>query len=174
LEQRLVKAGRGRALRYLLPVVSPVTKDKTLAPTVDQDWLSPTAVEIRNVIQRPVARRTPVGQGAFLDAYKANETFYLPTNLRRELAEIGQVGQSPHREHRPVSPASIGIRSLESPLEIAKSVSAEHNTRSQKITTSGICEATGEPVIVFGTQGLTKEKIGVTNVTNFKDFHALL
>ena len=93
LEQRLVKAGRGRALRYLLPAASRLAQDKTLEVSVDQDWLSPEALEIRATIQQPVARRNPVGyQGGFLDAYRPNETFYLPTNLRRELGEIGQVG----------------------------------------------------------------------------------
>ncbi len=59
------------------------------------DWLSPAALEIRRTIQLPVTQRTPVGyQGAFLDAYRPNKTFYLPENLRRELEDLGQVGLS--------------------------------------------------------------------------------
>mgnify|MGYP000880565188 CR=1 FL=1 len=59
------------------------------------DWLSPAAREIRAVIQLPVSERTPVGyQGAFLDAYQPNHTFYLPESLRKELEDLGQVGLS--------------------------------------------------------------------------------
>ena len=93
VEQRLVQKGRGRALRYQLPAEIPVPKEKTLGATFDQDWLSRDALEIRAIVQRPVARRNPVGyQGAFLDGYRPNETFYLPTKLRQELWQIGQVG----------------------------------------------------------------------------------
>ena len=94
-EGRLIKSGQSSALRYRLPTVSPVEKKIQHEPTEGADWISPEAIEIRAVIRQPVARRTPVGyQGAFLDNYRPNKTFYLPPDLRRELVEMGQVGLS--------------------------------------------------------------------------------
>ena len=62
---------------------------------IEQDWLSPEAKEVRAAIQRPLAQRTPAGYRAdFLEAYKPNQTFYLSTELRRRLAEMGQVGMT--------------------------------------------------------------------------------
>ena len=48
-------------------------------------------VELRDAVRRPLAARQPVGyRREFLDAYVANETRYLPEDLRRELWKVGQ------------------------------------------------------------------------------------
>lgn len=94
-EGRLIKSGHGSALRYRLATVTPIEKKIISEPSEASEWISLEAVEIRTVIRHPVARRTPVGyQGAFLDEYQPNKTFYLPPDLRRELVEMGQVGLS--------------------------------------------------------------------------------
>ena len=97
-EKRLEPQGEGRARRYRVaeqPVFpnSPVVREDPPIFRVRHDWLSQEALDIRAIIQRPLAQRGPVGyQGSFLEAYQPNRTFYLPENLRKELAEIGQVG----------------------------------------------------------------------------------
>ncbi len=59
----------------------------------DPDWLSSEAREIRTAVTRPQSLRTPVGyRAAFLESYIPNETAYIPPDLRRDLAEMGQVG----------------------------------------------------------------------------------
>ena len=97
-ERRLVPQGKGRARRYLVAIEEPlpfssVVREEPAHYPARHDWLSPAAMEIRGIIQLPLAQRTPVNyQGSFLDAYRPNVTFYLPEILRREFAEIGQVG----------------------------------------------------------------------------------
>ena len=99
-ENRIAPKGEGRARRYLapeldcIPMTSMVREEPPIYKTRN-DWLSPAAREIRAVIQLPISERTPVGyQGAFLDAYQPNHTFYLPESLRKELEDLGQVGLS--------------------------------------------------------------------------------
>ncbi|MEO5917566.1 MAG: Fic family protein [Luteolibacter sp.] len=99
-ERRLKPAGKGRARRYLAPEEEPlprtlVVREDTPVYKTRHEWLSPEALEIRAIIQRPLAQRNPVNyQGSFLEAYQPNKTYYLPEGLRKELAEIGQVGMS--------------------------------------------------------------------------------
>ncbi|MGL4402071.1 MAG: hypothetical protein ACRCXD_19615, partial [Luteolibacter sp.] len=90
-ERRLEPGGQGRARRYLVPAqdrfprTSVVMEDPPVYHT-RLDWLSPAALEIRRIIQLPGSERMPVGyEGAFLDAYEPNRTFYLPESLRTEL-----------------------------------------------------------------------------------------
>ncbi len=57
--------------------------------------LSKEALEIRAIIRSPLSARTPVGYDAsFLANYKPNQTYYLPLETRKKLAEIGRVGVS--------------------------------------------------------------------------------
>ncbi|MEO8613815.1 MAG: Fic family protein [Luteolibacter sp.] len=97
-EKRLEPKGEGRARRYLVPKEDPVpsssyVREEPPVYKIRHDWLSPEALEIRSIIQLPLAQRSPVRyQGSFLAAYRPNKTFYLPEHLRKELGEIGQVG----------------------------------------------------------------------------------
>ncbi|MEO7099816.1 MAG: Fic family protein [Luteolibacter sp.] len=99
-EKRLEPKGEGRARRYLVPTEMPFSNSSVVREDppvfkIRHDWLSPEALEIRAIIQLPLAQRTPVNyQGSFLAAYRPNETFYLPENLRKELGELGQVGMN--------------------------------------------------------------------------------
>ncbi|MFZ4778053.1 MAG: Fic family protein [Terrimicrobiaceae bacterium] len=87
-EGRLAQEGNGRARRYRVPA-----EGVPLVGPGEAGWLSAKSLEIREAIQRPVSRRTPVGyRKTFLDSYQPNRTFYLPSPLRRELEKIGQVG----------------------------------------------------------------------------------
>jgi hypothetical protein len=108
-EGKIRAQGEGRGRRYVasptmpLPHVSrwslpPDENDRFRGSVLreepaDHAWLSDEARNIRAVVEQPRAKRTPVGyQGAFLDAYLPNRTFYLPETLRKQLAEMGQVG----------------------------------------------------------------------------------
>ncbi len=95
---RLEPVGAGRARRYVARRISPELEGLRLREDPPElrasyDWLSEEGGEIRRLIERPLGQRTPVGyNSAFLDAYRPNETFYLPEPLRRELEDLGQVG----------------------------------------------------------------------------------
>ncbi len=99
---RIRPAGMARARRYFAVAKakpawqeSSFVREEPTAYWAGQDWLSTEAQEIRAIIQLPVSERTPVGyDGAFLDAYRPNETLYLPAGLRAELENLGQVGFS--------------------------------------------------------------------------------
>jgi len=96
-ENRLVARGDGRGRRYFVAERPPVVRQVELPSPTDPQlaWLSPEAREIRDQIRKPISERTPVGYGGlFLDAYLPNETFYLPSSIRQQLADIGQVGPS--------------------------------------------------------------------------------
>jgi len=60
-------------------------------PVVDHARLSPMAVSLQAAIRQPISQRTPVGyRREFLDAYRPNQTFYLPEETRAHLKAIGQ------------------------------------------------------------------------------------
>ena len=86
--------GEGRARRYL---VAPTEMDKWQSHVEEDAGIrfSKEALAIRAAVKRPYAQRTPVGyKDAFLDDYHPNQTFYLDTALRSELAVVGRVGAS--------------------------------------------------------------------------------
>ena len=85
--KRYWPAGTSEARQAVKAVLMP------LGATMDRDWLSEEAIEIRRQVTRPVSQRTPVGYDAsFLNAYRPNQSYYLPEKTRRELATMGQVG----------------------------------------------------------------------------------
>ena len=87
-QKRLSAEGRGRATRYRLPASEPPA-----LPTPG-DSAIPVSAEgdaIRRSIAAPLQRRSPVGYNrAFLEAYRPNQTFYLPAEIRARLTELGQ------------------------------------------------------------------------------------
>lgn len=90
---RLAAKGEGRWARYL-PVA-----EKNAAPRAPagepaegevQLPLSRAGNEVRAYVRRPISARKPVGYDrAFLDAYTANETFYLTAEQRVHLRKVG-------------------------------------------------------------------------------------
>ncbi|NQX01060.1 Fic family protein [bacterium] len=99
-QRRLEPRGQGRGRRYHAADYDPypmssVVREEPPVYRPRHDWLSPEAQEIRALVELPVSQRRPVGyQGSFLDAYRPNETYYLPESLRHELEHTGQVGLS--------------------------------------------------------------------------------
>ena len=96
-EKRLVVEGKGRGSRYRLPGVTLKIDSAHHAITSDEVKLEayiPITSEGENVkkaIRLPVQKRQPVGYNReFLDAYRPNETFYLPVDTRQRLMEMGR------------------------------------------------------------------------------------
>jgi Fic family protein len=95
IEERglLRSSGSGKATIYFpARVVEVETAPATRRP--DEAKLSGPAYEVLQLVTRPKRDRTPVGyNGAFLETYAPNRSFYLPEPLRGELAELGGVGK---------------------------------------------------------------------------------
>lgn len=96
-EGRLAAIGRARARRYtaLASVAAEehVLREEPAQYAVSRDWLTPAGREVQALVSRSLIEREPVGyRPEFLTGYEPNVTFYLPAELRRNLAEIGYVG----------------------------------------------------------------------------------
>jgi hypothetical protein len=89
-KERLRAEGKGKRRRYLS---LPVEPDKAIvAPQQGALVLSGEAEAVRQLVTAPVHQRKPVGYDrAFLDEYRPNESFYLPTATREHLASLGAV-----------------------------------------------------------------------------------
>ena len=96
---RLIRLGRGPATRYSLP--APKIENQTQISKLAQQGHPPTVEtyvpiseesrSIRDAIRQPIQKRKPVGYNrSFLDAYRPNETFYLPPDVRARLLELGK------------------------------------------------------------------------------------
>ena len=97
---RLILEGRGRGSRYRIPGsvfldLEPVevslgglTADVHLEVGIP---LSTEGKSVKRMVHAPIQERRPAGYDReFLDRYRANETFYLPSEVRRRLREQGR------------------------------------------------------------------------------------
>ena len=103
---RLQRQGEGRALIYVLAYEAPkatagvearaeITEsgDQLKAEAETYVPLSDAGREVRDYVQRPIQQRRPVGYDReFVESYRPNETFYLPSDVRENL---GRIGRSP-------------------------------------------------------------------------------
>jgi hypothetical protein len=107
-QSRVVAEGRGRAIRYRVvpPSANQVVRLEGTRSVVQPGDLaaeayvplSPAGAEVRALVQRPIAARTPVGYNRiFLDGYIPNTTNYLSESIRQRLHELGRSpeGQRP-------------------------------------------------------------------------------
>jgi hypothetical protein len=93
---RVVTVGEGRALKYrLAPMLGEA--DSVPAPTSGQANgeiyipVSPAGADIKAQVRQPLHQRRPVSYRIkFLEAYRPNETFYLPAALRMQLHSLGR------------------------------------------------------------------------------------
>lgn len=87
--------GEGRSRRYHR-VGGPSAHQDASHPDRDQTFpgalpLSADSRDILAYVDQPLSQRTPVGyQREFLDAYRPNQSFYLPEPLRRQLHQTGK------------------------------------------------------------------------------------
>jgi Fic family protein len=78
----VVPKGAGPATRYFLPETGDVEHDYVR--------LSPSGADVRRLVGRPLAERTPVGYNReFLDQYRPNESSYLTPETIATLTRIG-------------------------------------------------------------------------------------
>lgn len=104
---RLAVEGRTRGALYRLPPESDVTVQLTGVSAkgevgqVSVEVYVPMSAEgsrLRDLVRRPVTLRTPVGyQHEFLLDYKPNQSWYLPSQVRTRLRELGEA-PSPERQ----------------------------------------------------------------------------
>ena len=94
-EASLVRESSGRWARYR------VSDPTGLPPTARSDArsdvpLTPAGLAVRDAVRQPLSRRRPVGYDpGFLTRYEPNRTFYLTTEERAHLAEVGQQPTAP-------------------------------------------------------------------------------
>lgn len=95
---RLVRLGRGPATRYSVPSGAinlrpqPLVARSTIGSAILEPPIpvSEESALVREAIRQPVQNRQPVGYNrAFLDDYRPNETFYLTSDVRTRLCELG-------------------------------------------------------------------------------------
>jgi Fic family protein len=87
-EGRIQAQRQGSARKYLIAALN--IQPATPAPD-EVVLLSQEGLTLRAYLRQPLAKRTPVGyQREFLERYTPNVTFYLPSALRRKLAEFGK------------------------------------------------------------------------------------
>lgn len=94
---RIQSKGEGRAIRYLLAPVLVEVANAVLVTTASGASIeiyvptSPEGAEIKAYVRQPVQQRKPVGYDrSFLEAYRPNETRYLPPEIREHLHQIGR------------------------------------------------------------------------------------
>ena len=95
-QKRLIVEGRGRGSRYRLPVITGT--GRLVAGNAEVAGrgevyvpISPEGEAIKQAVREPTQNRNPVGYNrAFLDEYRPNETFYLSTEKRQRLLEMGR------------------------------------------------------------------------------------
>ena len=92
-EKRLIAEGSGRASRYrpsagahlVLPALTMQASVEAYVP------ISPEAEAVKQAVRETIHQRRPVGYDrAFLDAYRPNQTYYLPAPTRQRLLEAGR------------------------------------------------------------------------------------
>jgi hypothetical protein len=102
-QNRIIIEGRARASRYRLPKTTVELAGTLFALKGGMHVevyvpVSPEGEEIKRAVRQPIQNRRPVGYHRdFLDSYDPNTTFYLPEEIRRQLAETGRspAGEQP-------------------------------------------------------------------------------
>lgn len=94
-EGAIQKVGEGKGTRYTLPTgrgeasvtLPALSGNASGGPYIP---VSHESEEIRRFVRKPLMERPPVGyRREFLDAYRPNETYYLPEAVRNHLLHIG-------------------------------------------------------------------------------------
>lgn len=152
-EGRLLAAGEGRARRYHAAATQAPSQ---VLVTESELPLSPSGLEVRADVTRPLARRRPVGyRREFLFDYQPNASFYLSSALRDKLHDLGR---SPHEG----TPAGTYARQVLDRLLIDLSWASsrlEGNTYSRLDT---------QNLIQFGQLAAGKDQLEAQMILNHK------
>ena len=122
---QIIASGSGSNIRYLISKTIPGTE----LPKDHQ--FSQESKKIIGHIHQPIFKRKPVGYNPeFLESYIPGKTFYLPTNIREQLASMGQDNfQHPSKLHKQVGQKKIGgtfVRNIYHRLLIDLSWASSH------------------------------------------------
>jgi len=99
-QKKLIVQGRGRASRYRLPTIVEGRGVATGRAIVEGRGelripLSPEGEAVEKLVRAPLQNRRPVGYNReFLDAYRPNETYYVPVETRQRLLNLGRSSDS--------------------------------------------------------------------------------
>ena len=99
---RLIIEGRGRGSRYRLQTTITLHTEPAHIVLRGQEArlevyipISPEGKTVKEAVRLPVQDHRPVGYNrAFLDAYRPNDTFYLPEETRQRLLEMGRSSEA--------------------------------------------------------------------------------
>ena len=96
-QKRILPEGEGRSIKYrLAPIVATIAVTEEAADVVVATCeiyipTSPEGEEIKTYVRQPIQGRKPVGYDrTLLEAYRPNETRYLPPEIREHLHNIGR------------------------------------------------------------------------------------
>lgn len=96
-QKRILPEGEGRSIKYrLAPIVATIAVTEEAADVVVATCeiyipTSPEGEEIKTYVRQPIQGRKPVGYDrTLLEAYRPNETRYLPPEFREHLHNIGR------------------------------------------------------------------------------------
>ncbi|MBN6111903.1 Fic family protein [Xanthomonas bonasiae] len=154
---RLKAEGNARARRYHA-VAQPAhaVQESEIAEAEAEIALTAEAVQVRDLVRRPLPQRTPVGyQRQFLECYQPNQTAYLAPTLR---AHLHQAGRSPVQDR----PAGTYARQVLDRLLIDLSWASsrlEGNTYSRLDT---------QNLIQFGLAAAGKDQLEAQMILNHK------
>ena len=95
-QKHIVTEGKGRGLRYHPPqrIAGDIAEHVRAADKISTEVyvpVSPSGQEVLDYVRQPIQQRKPVGYDrSFLEAYRPNETSYLPPEIRDHLHRIGR------------------------------------------------------------------------------------
>ncbi len=165
----LATEGHGRATKYHLLQRLPAHREQYLVRpserdsedvTLDEDGISVSAEgqKIRAYVHLPLTQRKPVGHNRdFLDAYQANQTFYLPQAMRDEMAAMS----NPFAQQ--ILPAGTYARQIFNRLLIDLS----WNSSRLEGNTYSLLET--QRLIAFGQSAEGKDSLEAQMILNHKD-----
>jgi Fic family protein len=103
-QKQLTIEGRGRGRRYRLPAntieVNAILPALRAEAYIETTYIpiSPESESIKKYVREPIQSRRPVGYNrTFIDSYRPNDTFYLSSEIRQHLQDLGRSpeGQRP-------------------------------------------------------------------------------
>jgi hypothetical protein len=95
-DKKIAISGKGRGLRYRQPriIELDIREHVRVSDALGMEVyvpLSPAGREVLDYVRQPIQQRMPVGYDReFLGAYRPNESFYLATEIREHLHNIGR------------------------------------------------------------------------------------
>ena len=95
-DEKIASSGKGRGVRYRKPriIEMDISEHVHVSDAASAEAyvpVSPAGREVRDYVRHPIQQRKPVGYDReFLEAYRPNETNYLPPEIREHLHNIGR------------------------------------------------------------------------------------